>query len=170
MYLSLCFIFLGFQKWIGYNSVKSSPVYFYVQRLNRFNTTRTPIPFEVERLNIGKAMNLNTGIFTAPRPGTYFFTTTANVVTSSSKLLLDLGIFLNGNQIGTGAANDADATFVQAESFSFHSTLNLQAGDQLWLQITGMSTGTSLFDNKDHFTHFSGWLLEENISQSLNVK
>ena len=47
-----------FQKWIGYNDVKSQPVYFYVQKNTSFSTPYTPIPFEIERLNIGGANGL----------------------------------------------------------------------------------------------------------------
>ena len=46
-----------FQMRIGYVDVKSSPVYFYVQRKAHFNTPKTPIPFDSEILNIGGAMN-----------------------------------------------------------------------------------------------------------------
>ena len=38
----------------------------YVQKNNSFTTPYVPIPFEVERLNIGGAINLTSGIFTAP--------------------------------------------------------------------------------------------------------
>ena len=53
-----------FQMRIGYVDVKSSPVYFYVQRKAHFNTPKTPIPFDSEILNIGGAMNLTSGKFT----------------------------------------------------------------------------------------------------------
>ncbi|XP_046633631.1 contactin-associated protein-like 2 isoform X2 [Daphnia pulicaria] len=32
-----------FQKWIGFTDVKSSPVYFYVQKSSSYNSTNTPI-------------------------------------------------------------------------------------------------------------------------------
>ena len=48
--------FTGFQTRIGQVDVKSSPVYFYVQRNVNFNTTGTPIPFDVEKLNVGGAV------------------------------------------------------------------------------------------------------------------
>ena len=38
-----------------------------------FNTTETPIPFDLEVVNDGNAMDLASGIFTAPRTGIYFF-------------------------------------------------------------------------------------------------
>ena len=68
---TLCFAV--FQTWIGYVDVKSSPVYFFfVQRsVNGFNTAGTPIPFDTEGLNVGGAMNLASGIFTAPRDGEF---------------------------------------------------------------------------------------------------
>ncbi|KAI9558475.1 hypothetical protein GHT06_015262 [Daphnia sinensis] len=42
----------GFQKWIGFADVKSSPTYFYVQLDSHFNQTKVPIPFRFERLNV----------------------------------------------------------------------------------------------------------------------
>ena len=62
----------GFETRIGYLDVKSSPVYFYVQRNTNFETKGTPIPFDVEILNVGGAMNSTSGKFTAPRNGTNF--------------------------------------------------------------------------------------------------
>ena len=49
------------------------------------------------------------------------------------------------------------------ESLSVQSTLNLQAGDQIWLQIDFIATGTYLIGS--YHTHFSGTLLEENVAQ-----
>ena len=51
----------------------SSGVYFYVGRNSPYPTTKTAIPYEVERLNIGGAMNLASGVFTAPVSGRYQF-------------------------------------------------------------------------------------------------
>ena len=158
----------GFQTWIGYVDVKSSPVYFYVQKNTYFNSTRTPIPFEVEKLNVGGAMNLTSGKFTAPRAGTYFFAFTglAFIPGTSSRLYLSVDMYLNGNQVGRGYADENSSAW---ESFFFQSTLNLQAGDQIWLQIVDWATGTTLFDDERHWNHFTGWLLEESISDTLNV-
>jgi hypothetical protein len=56
---------------IGYADVKSAPVHFYVKRESDLDTENTPIPFDVAVVNEGNAMDLTTGIFTAPWPGIY---------------------------------------------------------------------------------------------------
>ena len=92
----------GFQKWIGYGDVKSLPVYFYVQRSTGFNTTNTSITFDTARLNDGGAMNLSSGIVTAPRTGTYFFSFSAIATfptSSSVTQAVRVGLFFNGNLI-----------------------------------------------------------------------
>ena len=116
-------------------------------------------------------MNLTSGKFTAPRAGIYFFALTgdAYIPGSSSRNYLTLGMYLNGNSIARGYSDEI-STGEQWETFSFQTTLNLQAGDQIWLEIISMSTGTSLFDDSYHSTHFSGLLLDENLSESLNIE
>ena len=116
-------------------------------------------------------MNLTSGKFTAPKAGTYFFSFKGKSYfpISSSRLDVDVRIYLNGNPIGSDFSDEI-STVVQFDSLFVQSTLNLQAGDQIWLQIFGMSTGTNLFDNLNCYTHFVGWLLEERIAQSLNFK
>ena len=147
-----------FQTWIGQVDVKSSPVYFYVQRNNYFNTTVTPIPFDVERLNAGGAMNLSSGKFTAPRDGIYEFSFmgSAYFPASSSTATLRAFIYMNGNIIGKGQTYEL-STAIQYETFSFQSTLNLKAGDQIWLEIYTISTGVQL-EGGLYTAHFSGYI------------
>ena len=147
-------------------NIKSSPIYFYVQRnTDGFNTARIPIPFDVERLNVGGAMNLTSGKFTAPLNEIYAFSFTGrmNLPGSSSGVYFFVDMYLNGNQISAGRADHCGANG-QSDTFSFHSTLNLQNEDQIWLEISQMSTGTYLTGAL--YTQFSGYLLEENILQS----
>ena len=108
-------------------------------------------------------MNLTSGKFTATRDGIYGFAFTefAHFPSSSSRVYFDVVMYLNGNLIGKGYA-DEDNTTGQWEMLSFQSTLNLRKGDGIWLQIGDMSTGTNLFGS--YYTHFSDYLLEENIA------
>jgi hypothetical protein len=44
----------------------------------------------------------------------------------------------------------------------------LKAGEQIWLEIFAKSDGVSLIDSKIFgFSHFTGFLLEENLADRL---
>ncbi|KAK4011157.1 hypothetical protein OUZ56_020272 [Daphnia magna] len=163
------------QTWIGFADVKSMPVYFNALRSSTtFKQVQVPIPFDVARVNVGGAMNLSTGKFTAPRVGKYFFifTGTASFLPSAGRSSLNMGLCLNGNSFGDivtyGLSDESNSNVYQQESLTLQSTLHLNAGDQVWLQI-GFLSG-SFLEGGGGFggtNHFSGWLLEEDISQSL---
>jgi hypothetical protein len=158
------------QKWIGYNDVKSAPVHFYVQRNSSFSTLDTPIPWDLARVNEGNAMDLTSGIFTAPRPGIYFFSFTgmAEFPTTSSRVYLGVGLILNGAEIGSGYVREYNTDGGQKSPLTLQSTLNLKKGDQVWMEIYWQSTGAYLADLiYKHFTHFTGFMLEEEIVASL---
>ncbi|XP_046458942.1 uncharacterized protein LOC124205541 isoform X1 [Daphnia pulex] len=160
----------GFQKWIGYVDVKSSPVHFYVQRNTSFYPQNTPIPFELALVNEGYAMDLTSGKFTAPRPGIYFFSFagTAHLEISSSSVGFDSFLYLNGNKIGAGFVQENKGPVNQYSPMSFQSTLNLQKDDQIWVQISfNLGTSSYLYDDINHLTHFTGFMLEEEIVASL---
>ena len=70
-------------------------------------------------------------------------------------------MYFNDNLIGRGEADEV-GTVAQYDTVSLQSTLNLQAGDEIWVQISLMSIRTYLHDDGYHYTHFTGWLLEEN--------
>ena len=114
-------------------------------------------------------MNLVTGKFTAPRNGIYFFSFTAeaDLPESSSGVDLYVGIYLNGVRIGSGEIEDANTVSSQNEQVILQSTLNLKKDDQVWVQIWGMSAGAKLVDSSDHYTHFTGFMLQEAIVASL---
>lgn len=140
----------------------SVSTFFYVQKSQTFASTDTPIPFEIAMANVGDAMNSTSGIFTAPQNGRYFFSFTGLAqfpFTSSYKLRLSVGLYLNGYLNGRSwVANKASD---QHSPFTLESTQNLMAGDKVWLQITDISDGVYLYDNSNHFSHFTGWLLLE---------
>ncbi len=168
---SKSFLLTDKQKWIGYADVKSAPVYFYVQRSSRFNTTETPIPFELARVNEGNAMDLTTGIFTAPQPGIYFFSFTGvgRLYSSSSYAWFDSSLFLNGNLIGSSYVRENNTPVNQSSPVTLQMTLNLKTGDQVWVQIfySGTSSYILVFGSNSRYTHFTGFMLEEEIAASL---
>ncbi|KZS16721.1 Contactin associated protein 1-like protein [Daphnia magna] len=144
----------GFQKWIGYQDVKSMPTYFYVQKTKRFSAKNTPIPFERAILNIGEAMNLESGKFKAPVAGTYFFSFIG---------LVQYPITSTLNEV------DAVNNVYYLSPVTVQSTLMLKAGDEVWLEASyGLLSVGYLFDSDGtRYTHFNGWLLEEDIVHSL---
>jgi hypothetical protein len=156
------------QKWIGYADVKSAPVHFYVQRKSHFKTTRIPIPFDLAVVNEGNAMNLTSGIFTAPRPGIYFFSFTGVAhLRSSSSVEFYSRLYLNGNLIGASDVTEYNGPVHQYSPMTLQSTLNLKKGDRVWIEIWYTVSDSYLYDDRGHLTHFTGFMLEEEIGASL---
>jgi hypothetical protein len=169
----LTLLFADLQKKIGYADVKSTPVYFYVQRKAHYETRwftsiGTPITYELTQVNEGNAMDLPSGKFTAPRPGIYFFSFTAlSRLPSSSKLVhFSISLYLNGRSIGLAFAEEYYTLDGQNEQVTIQSTLKLAKGDKVWAQIDSMSQGVKLTDYDGQYTHFTGFMLEEEIVAS----
>ena len=115
-------------------------------------------------------MDLTTGKFTAPRTGIYFFSFTGNACfpASSSVVFLGVSLYLNGDRIGTGLVDEANTVIGQETPLTLQSTLNLKSGDQIWVAIFYQSFGAYLSDNNgNHYNHFTGFMLQEDIVSSL---
>lgn len=150
---------------IGQVDIKSSPVHFYVLRLSTINAVSRPLPFQVERLNIGSGMNTATGVFTAPKAGVYVFAFKA----MCSGLLTTDGysgygqtrLMHNGVQVARGQTvgyEPAPAT-MNGLTIAIHATLKLNTSDTIYISLDG----GSLYDSATMHTHFTGSLLEEDL-------
>jgi len=144
----------GYETRIGNVDVISSPVQFYVQRNAIWSTINTPMTFQVTRLNVGNAMNIGTGVFKAPKAGTYSFAFSGLKVSDGLQSWLELR--LNGGKIGY---DFFDASGSYMTSSSLNANLKLKVGDEITLVLTA----GSLFDNADYYTHFTGILIEEDL-------
>ena len=136
-------------------------IFFYAQRSSPFSQSDSVVPWELERLNEGRAFNLISGIFTAPVPGIYHFT--FHGVKDQAMSYLDIILQLNGNTFAT-AITGITGSF---DSLSLSATLRLKANDHvnLFNSRNGFVYPTgNLYDvGHHHVTHFSGWLLEEDL-------
>jgi len=140
----------GYETLIGFNDVKTAAgVYFYVTRNSTYTSTWSVIPYQVEHLNIGGAMHLETGVFTAPADGRYHFTFTGR---ANSLDWNSITLRLNGSYIGvSGSASSGNVPL--------SATLNLKKGDKV---DTFLHAGI-ISDDKWRYTHFSGILIEEDL-------
>ena len=152
--LICCLLFLtltGYETRIGYVDVKTnSGVYFYVQKTSSYSTNQSVIPYQIERLNIGHSMNLTNGVFTVPTNGRYHFNFKAQAGDASSGVYLRL----NGVEIAESFGVSED------DMMPLTVTVNLKKEDR----IDTFLWGGSINDNSvDHYTQFSGILLEEDL-------
>ena len=129
----------------------SSGVSFYVQRNTDYSSAGTVIPYEVTQLNIGGAMNLGTGVFTAPVNGRFHFSFTALSFTTAENTWVFLRV--NGVNIGTSLSRSIDY------SIPLVATLKLKKGDTVDVYLES----GSIHDDIHYHTHFSGFLLEEDL-------
>ena len=131
---------------------EASQVYFYVQKNQNAPRGTNAVTFEVEKLNVGKAMDIKTGVFTAPVDGNYFFTFSC---VSNPGGALRVQLMLNGVAVGTAVAK------VELNTAAMQSIIQLKKGDKITLS-TALSDPDSegIRDKADRLqTHFTGMLL-----------
>lgn len=146
---------IDLQTLIGNVELKTKNIHFYVQRNTPFGK-KGIISFEIERLNVGGAMNLRSGVFTAPLNGTYHFQFSG--VKSHGFTALYVTLQVNDADVGRAFSNtETRNTYTTASTFN---SLKLKEGDRvnLW-----MNAGQLHDTGGEHFTDFTGWLVDEDF-------
>jgi len=138
--------------------IKTKSIHFYVTRVSSFNETNAVVPFELSRLNEGGAMNLTSGIFTAPVPGIYHFEFSG--LKSGISKTLSVYLQVNGQITGVAYTEVTAATREIQNRISLSVSLRLNAGNRVNLL---KASSNVLSDDGNHHTHFSGWLVEEDL-------
>lgn len=145
---------------VGFIDVKSSAsgIHFHVERDPKPKNRTIPAVVKYQKnggLNLGGAMDVSTGVFTAPRPGVYQF------AFYGLKSGIELGGFkthLRLNGVKMGSPNFVIG--IHNYPMVIRSTLKLKQGDRV-----DIFHESGLYS--DHFaTHFTGSLLDEDILSS----
>jgi len=118
-----------------------------------FKEVGRTVPFDRILMNQGNGLSTsNKGVFTAPRAGIYHFTFKGNTRFNINFFIIE--IRHNGVVVGDTTTNVA--------LLHVHATLKLKAGDRVYLFKTTAGELFTDFETPD--THFSGWLMEEDVS------
>lgn len=126
----------------------------------------TIVDFQVEQLNIGGAMNLASGKFTAPRNGTYYFAFSGVAKFLSSTGSLQIQLATNyGRNLGNTYFHGGSSSYALFSSGSIEATAHLTAGEQVYLTVASVSNAYLYQNpNSNDYNQFTGWLLNEDLS------
>ena len=141
---------------IGVVDVKSSPVQFSVEITDDYGDEGEKIKFKKQVLNIGDGFDWKNQWFRAPYPGTYFFALSGSKINHPKPGdefhdKLNIGVMVNGQPFAEAISSEKTLF----GSLSYQVSLKLNAGDKIELVM---------YYGKSLFLHFTGWLLDQNLS------
>ncbi|KAI9563423.1 hypothetical protein GHT06_010886 [Daphnia sinensis] len=146
----------GFQTAIGIVDTKTIRVSFHAQRVADYTAIGTTVPFDVLRTNEGNAMK-ESGIFTAPTSGTYFFAYSGvSLDPNNARVDMEKMGATETDWIKVGRAYAASDNF---ETFSLNAILRLSKGDKIRLILVE----GKIHDVPFRFTNYVGTLLDEDL-------
>ncbi|XP_042371717.1 complement C1q-like protein 4, partial [Plectropomus leopardus] len=122
--------------------------------LQKTTTGNQPLIYKTVLTNIGQAYNSETGEFTAPTRGVYYIRFTANAPTD-----FDMSAVLYKNGAQVMLITHEQLSGEGSDTASNGAALQLEAGDKLSLQLW---QNTQIWDNSNHHSTFSGFLLFPN--------
>ncbi|XP_056905287.1 complement C1q-like protein 4 [Takifugu flavidus] len=144
------------------NNVRASRSAFSVA-LNNDDNLKCFGPFRDDKvvtyshifMNLGNGYNQQTGIFTAPRAGTYSLALTAysDAGSPGNTLAACAALHVNGKSVADLREKNMQD---QEDSATVVVAVHLNAGDQV---SANLPIGCFLCDNKNHYNTFSGFLL-----------
>lgn len=120
-----------------------------------------PLTFDIAVVNIGEAMNLNTGLFRAPRDGIYFFVFSAQagfLPPGSMDIVLYVSNNITRPMANYHAPPDMDWTMSSMQALVF-----LKSGEEVGIRIVECQSGFLQDSPGKHLTNFVGFLLKEDI-------
>ncbi len=126
---------------------------FRIQLFRKLGTVPCGSRYDHQVLNVGRAMDLKTGVFTAPKAGIYTFAFSM-VKNGFNVEYLDIFLRVNGKKVGHSWAGKG----LFSAPAAMQSTLKLKKGDRVDL-LKGTGGLHSVCSSFCH--HFTGWLLEE---------
>jgi len=152
------FLDSGTQLLLGFLNVKSlsEGVHFYAQRKEIFKGNNAVIPFDRVLINEGSGLDGSTGIFKAPKPGTYQFLF-HGYKDNTQAAALNINLRVNGVHVANAYAQKYEKFGIPV---GLHSVIKLKTGDEVSLIKYGEGW---LHDDDSPDTHYSGWLVEEEL-------
>jgi C1q domain len=124
------------------------PTYFGVYRKSQFRDNGRNVTYEESSANFGDAMNLQTGVFTAPADGAYYFAFNAFAFQGSGSPHCRLHLLCN-DKIEAHSYSDNKNVMM-----SMSKLLNLTAGDKVSVRL---DQGVLWDCGNELFIQFSGF-------------